>query len=356
MINLPRFARRRNFPRHTKSPVWLRFTCALAVALSALVCAPAAWASYAQMRLDGLAFLVAVVFLYWWCFPLAIALAMGWCRRTGVVIAATVVTAVLTTFLIAVFDDGRATLSQRPLSAWAMFVLLSLAAVPAMLAAPLPQFVFHARGIASRLPVAVLLGALVLVPAGSVIHYLLQETLQNRAFEQARELTPGGLLPHIAAARQRATRSWLSPYWWNEETELKWLIIGLGRLGFVENPAPLSADDTQALELLIKLSAGNGNALYISMLESKLAWDRLMRAAPGDRLAVVTGLTEPQASHFIHSIGMPHADWFCTPLADPETEKAIAQLWARLPPDNDRKRFAAAINEKCGKLIGAPAP
>lgn len=355
MINLPRFARRRTFPRHIASPAWLRVICAITVALSALACAPAALASYGQMKLDGLMFFVAAVFLYWWCFPLALALAMGWCRRTGVVIAATVVTALLAYFLIAAFDDGQATLSQRPLGVWAMFVVLLLAAVPVMLVAPLLQFVLHARGVASRLPLALLLGALVLVPAGSAVHFLLQEHLESRALEQARAVAPGGLLPYVIGARQRAAGSWLSPYWWNEEAELKWLVIGVGRLGFVENPVPVSADDTRALELLIKLSAGSSNASYTWMLEGKLAWDELMRAAAGDRPAVAAGMTRQQARRLVEYIGVPHADWLCAPLADPETEKAFAHLWSLLPPDNDRKQFTAAVNGKCGRLIGAPA-
>ena len=45
--------------------------------------------------------------------------------------------------------------------------------------------------------------------------------------------------------------------------------------------------DTQALALLVKSSARPGRFGYAWMLESKLIWDRLMRAGPGDKFAVV---------------------------------------------------------------------
>lgn len=331
-------------------------TYGFAVALLGLAFAPAAWASYAQMRLDGLTFLLAVWLLYSWGVPLAIALALGWGKRMVFVIAATVVTGALVYLLIAVFSDGSATMHRRPLNMGGMFVVLLLAAaVPAMLAAPVLQLAWHARGAASRFPTAMLVGALVLVPAGSLVHFLLQEMLEKRTYDHARALTPGRILPHVIASRHRAAGSWLSPYLWNEEAELKWIIIGLGRLDFIQSPAPISGEDTQALELLVRLSAGTGNASYTWMLESKLFWDRLMRAAAGERLAVATGLTKWQAARFAEYIGMRHPDWPCTPLADPDTKNAFDHVWTLLPPDDDRTRFSTAIQEKCGTSIGGPA-
>ena len=199
-----------------------------------------------------------------------------------------------------------------------------------------------------------LVAVLALVPVGSLLHFLLQETLASRALDQARALTPGRILPHVMASRQRAAGSWLSPYLWNEESESKWIIIGLGRLGFIESPAPISDEDTQALALLVKLSAGTANANYTWMLEGKLVWDRLMRAAAGDRLAVAAGLTKQQAQQFTEYIGVPHADWLCAPLADQATVKAFDHVWTLLS-DHDKKQFSTGIQEKCGRSIGVPA-
>ena len=134
---------------------------------------------------------------------------------------------------------------------------------------------------------------------------------------------------------------------------MKWIIIGLG-LGFIDSPAPLSAEDTQALELLINASAGTGNDVYIGKLAGKLVWDRLMRAAASERPAVAAGLTKRQAQQFNERFGVPHADWLCTPLADPQTEKAFEQVWALLS-EHDRKEFSSSVREKCGLSIGAPA-
>jgi len=306
------------------------------------------------MRLDGITFLLAVVLLYWWGGLLAVGLLVGWGKRIVLVIAATAVTGVLVYWLIAVFGDGRATMHPRPLGMWAMFVVLLLATVPVMLAAPVLQLAQHARGTSSRLPMAMLVGALVLVPVGSVLHFLLQEMLETRALEQARALTPGRILPHVIASRQRAAGSWFSPYLWNEAAEVKWINIGVGRLGFVESPTPISSEDMQALELLVKASAGTEAAHYTWMLEGKLFWDRLMRAAPGDRFAVAAGLTKQQAGHFTEYIGKPHTDWLCAPLADPETEKALGHVRTLLG-EHDQKEFSTAIREKCGRSIGAPA-
>jgi hypothetical protein len=331
-----------------------RAACGLALAWLALV-APAAWASYAQMRLDGLTFLLVVVFLYWWGVPLAITLAMGWCRRTGVALAMTGVTAALVWLLIVVFDDGRATLQQRPLTMWGMFVVLLLVSVPAMLAAPFLQLAWRARSTPSRLPVALLVGALALPAAGSVAYLLLQEHLERRAHDQALALAPGRLLPHVIAVRQRAAGAWLNPYWWNEDAELAWTAHGIGSLGFIESPVPISADDTQALELLVKQLAVPGKPDRTWKLGAKLVWDRLMRAAPDGRFAVAASLTEQQARQFALTIGLHHVDWFCAPLADPETARAFGHVWTLLPPDNDKQRLMTAIEEKCGRSGGVPA-
>jgi hypothetical protein len=326
----------------------------LVVALLGLACAPAAWASYGQMRLDGVNFFLAVLLLYLWGFPLALGLGLGWGKHKIFVFATTAVTVALTSLLIAALNDGRATMLQRPLGAWAVFVVLLLAAVPAMLAAPFLQRARHARGKSSRVPVAMLVGALVLVPVGSFVYNLLQESHRNRVLAQARALTPGQVLPHVTASLHRAASSWLSPYFWNEEAESKWIAVGLGRAGFIESPAPLSSDDTQALALLVKSSARPGHFGHAWMLESKLIWDRLMRADPGDKFAVVADLRRPHALNFIAYIGVPHADWLCTPLEDPETKMAFDHLWALLS-DPDKERFSTAIREKCGRAIGAPA-
>ena len=326
----------------------------LVVALLGLACAPAAWASYGQMRLDGVNFFLAVVLLYLWGFPLALGLGLGWGKYKVFRFSTTAVTVVLTSLLIAAFNDGRATMLQRPLGAWAVFVVLLLAAVPAMLAAPYLQRAQHAKGSSSRVPVTMLVGALVLVPVGSLLYNLLQESHQNRVVAQARALTPGQLLPHVTASLHRAANSWLSPYFWNEQAESKWIVVGLGRAGFIESPASLSSEDTQALALLVKSSARPGHVGYAWTLESKLIWDRLMRAGPGDKFAVVADLTRSHALNFIAYIGVPHADWLCTPLEDAETKAAFDHLWALLS-DPDKERFATAVREKCGRAIGTPA-
>ncbi len=53
-------------------------------------------------------------------------------------------------------------------------------------------------------------------------------------------------------------------------------------------------------------------------------------------------------------IGVPHADWLCAPLADPETKKAIEHVWTLLS-DHDKRQFSMRIQEKCGRSIGVPA-
>jgi hypothetical protein len=184
-------------------PVRLRATCGLAIALLGLACAPAAWASYAQMRLEGVTFLLAVMLLYLWCVPLAIALALGWGKRKVFVFAATAVTGVLVFLLIAVFSDGRATMHQRPLGMWAMFVVLLLATVPAMLAAPFLQLAWHARGTSSRLPMAMLLGALV-PSVGQSSTFCCRNDEKHP--QQARALTPGRIL---RTSSRPSTGGWL---------------------------------------------------------------------------------------------------------------------------------------------------
>ena len=337
-----------------RGPAFCMRPCArdLAIALLGLACVPAAWASYGNMRLDGLTFLLTVFILYLWGISVAVAFAAGWCKSKVVVIAMTAVTGLLVALLIAVFNDGRATMQQRPLGMWAMFVVLLLATVPAMVVAPFLQLAWHGWKTSGRAALAVLFGALFFAPVGSLLYLLLQQTLETRAHDQARALTPGQILPHVIASRTRAARSWLSPYLWNEEAELKWIIIGVGRLGFVESPTPISDEDTQALALLVKLSTGSGNVSYAWMLEGKLAWDRLMRTAPGDRIAIAAALTKQQARQFIEYIGVPHADWLCAPLADPQTEKALDHVRTLLS-ENDQRQFSTAIQEKCGRSIGS---
>lgn len=313
----------------------------------------AAWASYAQMRLDGLGFLLVVALLFLWGIVLTFALVLGWGKHKTVLIPVTLVTCALVALLVMAFGDGRAMMQQRPLGAWAAFVVLLLAATPVMLVAPFLQFVRHARGVAGRLPVALLSGALALVPVGAVLHLMLQESMSHRVLNQARTVAPGQLLPHVIASRQRAAASWLSPYLWSEEEELKWIIIGLAH-GFIESPDLISPDDTQALELLVKLSAGTGNEAWSWRLEGKLIWDRLMRAAPADRPAIASGLTKRQAQRFNESFGVPHADWLCTALADPETERALGHVWSLLE-NHDRRDFAARIRDQCGRSLGVEA-
>jgi hypothetical protein len=308
------------------------------------------------MRLDGLTFLLSVTLLCLWGVSLAIALALGLGKRKAFVIVATVVTGLLVFLLIAVFGDGRDTMQQRPLGMWAVFVVLLLAAVPVMLAAPLLQLAQHARGTSGRLPTAILVAALVMVLVGSVAHALLENMLITRAYDQARALTPGRILPHVIASRQRAADSWLSPYLWNEEAELQRIIYGVGRLAFIDSPVPISSDDdTQALALLVKLSAGTGNEYDAGTLEGKLVWDRLMRSSAGDRFAIAAGLTKQQARAFTQFIGETHPNWLCTPLADPGTEKALNHLWTLLS-ENERREFSTRIREACGRAFGVLPP
>lgn len=325
----------------------------VAIAGFGLATATAAWGSYGQMRLDGLMLLVAVYLLFQWGILLAFALAAGWGKRWVFVIPATLVTSVLVALLISGFGSDGDPMRQRPLGFWAMFIVLLLAAVPAMLVAPFLQFAWRARAVASRLPQALLIGALALVPIGALLHLVLQESISSRVLDRARALAPGQLLPHVIASRQRAAGSWLNPYFWTEEEELKWILIGLAH-GFVESPDPISSEDTQALELLVKLSAGTGNDSWSWRPEAKLIWDRLMRAAPGERPAVASGLTKPQAQRFKEAFGVPHAEWLCTPMADPDTQKAFDHVWTLLE-DHDRKEFSASIRDKCGRSIGVGA-
>jgi hypothetical protein len=317
----------------------------------ALMWISTAWASYGQMRLDGVTFLLAALALYMWSFALAVMVGVKLGKYRIFVVAASAATVALAILLLAVFGDGKATMNQRPLGGGAVFVILLLAAVPAMLAAPVLQL---ARGISSRLPLTLLVGALVLVHAGTALHLLLQYRLEDRAQGQARTLAPGQLLPHVTASRQRAADSRLSPYVWNEQAELKWIVIGLNHLPFIESPTPLSDEDAQALALLVKLSAGTESAHYTWRLEGKLFWDRLVRAAAEDRPAVAAGLTKQQAGQFVETIGVPHVDWLCTPLAEPHTEKAFGHVWTLLSA-GDKQRFGNAIQEKCGRPLATPA-
>ena len=335
-----------------------RFGAALpwrhALAWFALAAAPAARASYGQMKLDGVVFFFAATFLYAWGILLAMGLALGGRKYKAFAVVASVVTALLAALLIASLHDGASTLQPRPLRMGAMFVVLLLAAVPVMLAAPIWQRAQHLRGQSSRLSLAVLVVAVLLPPAGSVLHLLTQERMANRAVAQARALAPGGLLPHVAASQQRAAESWLSPYLWNEAEASKRIIVGVSDLAFIESPVPLSAEDTQALERLLAAVAGDPYRFYTWKVEGKLAWDRLMRAAPAERVAVAARLTRAQADHLVEFIGVPHADWLCALLAEEETRKAFDKLWSLLA-DGERQRFAAAVRAKCGGQAVGPA-
>ena len=316
-------------------------------------CASPAWASYGNMKLEGLAFAGSIVLLDCWAVLLALILAAGWAGRKLVVVLVTLVTAAAVGLLIAAFDDGSASLRQLPLGGWAMFAVLSMAMVPAMLAAPVLQFAAHARGHTGRLPTALLVSALLLALAGSAGHLLLLDRHAERALGQARALAPGQLLPHVTSSHDKAAASWLSPYLWTAREELKWIIIGVGHLNFIESPAPISSEDTQALALLVSSSVGNLNGLYTGRLEGKLLWDRLVPAAAPDRAAVAAGLTEAQAQRFSEYFGVPHADWLCAPLADAETAKALEHLWTLLT-EHEQRQLSAAVRGKCNLVIGTP--
>jgi len=193
---------------------------------------------------------------------------------------------------------------------------------------------------------------LLLIPLGSLLHFAVQEGLERHAFARARSAAPGQVMRQVEAASHTRAAAWLSPFVWTEGEERKWLVIGLANLPFIDSPAPLSDEDTRAVELAVALSAGTPAEIYTGKLEGKLVWDRLMRAAPGEREAVAARLSKTQAQRFSDYIVTPHADWLCKPLADPETRNAANRLWTMLS-ENDRRQFSASIRDKCAIDIGA---
>ena len=146
-----------------------------ALVLLALTAAPAAWASYGQMRLDGIAFALAAIALYFWSVLLAMGLAARLGRYRAFAIVATVVTVGLTALLFAVFADGRAAMTARPLRGPAMFVVLMLASVPVMLATPWWQFAGERRAPPDHRPIWVLAVVIMLAPVGSILYAVAQD-------------------------------------------------------------------------------------------------------------------------------------------------------------------------------------
>ena len=325
------------------------------VALLALATASTAWASYGQMRLDGAAFVLVVIVLYLWAVLLSLALAAGLARHKWVVVAATVVTVALTALLMVVWGDGRATMRPRPLGGWAMFVVLLLAAVPVMLAAPLMQRAGKDRAPPSLLPIWLLGGAVTLVPLASIAHAVLQEQKGERIVERTRTVAPGQVQSYVDASRRKAAESWLPTLLWTAEEEAKWTILGLAATGMVDSPAPLSAEDARALEELVQSAEGTSGAIYTGKIQGKLVWDRLMRAAPADRPAIAAALSKQDVGEFTEYVVVPHTDWLCQPLADPPTEQAFVRMVKTLS-ENDKPRFERAVKEKCGRALPAPPP
>ena len=325
----------------------------LAIALLGLAWAPAAWASYAQMKLEGVAFALAIAALSFWGVVLAVALAAGVGKYRWVTIPATLVTGILLAALVAAWGDGNEFLRQRPLSGWTAFALMMIAATPVMLAAPLLQLAGHAQGRASRVTDNTLAVTLAFVVAASLLFVGLREVLERRAYAQARTAAQGQIMRNVVAAQNTRAAAWLSPFVWTEGDEIKWVAIGVSNLPFIDNPAPLSDEDTRAVAIIVASSADSLNVMYTGRLEGKLVWDRLMRAAPGDRAAVAARLTQGEARQFSVYIVAPHADWLCTPLAGPETRNAVERIWTLLS-ENEKREFSAPIREKCGVGIGTP--
>jgi hypothetical protein len=325
------------------------------VALLALASAPAAWASYGQMRLDGAAFFLVVTALYLWGIVLALALAAGLARRKWVVVTATVVTLALTVLLIVAWGDGQATMRTRPLNGPAMFVVLMLAALPLMLAAPFMQRAGADRTPFSPWPMGLVGAAMTLVPVCSIAYALLLDYQGVRIVERTRAVAPGQVQSYVDASRRKSAQSWLPTVLWNAEEEAKWTLHGLAAAGIVDSPAPLSAEDARALQELIQSSEGTKGTDYIGKIEGKLVWDRLMGAAPADRVAVAARLSQREAMHFTEYVVVPHTDWLCTPLTDPPTEQAFVRLVKTLP-ETDRPRFQASVREKCGRTLPPPLP
>jgi hypothetical protein len=319
------------------------------------VAAPSAWASYGQMRLDGLAFVLVVIALDLWAPLLVLGLAIGWGRHKAFVIAATAITGLLAALLIGVSGDGGAAMRQRPLGGWAMFAALSMAAVPALLLAPLLQYAWHAHDRWRRAPLILAIVAVTFIPVGTVLHLALQAHLEGRVYDGARAVAPGQIRAHVDAARKKAANSPLPPFLWNEEAETKWLALGLSQLGAIDNASPLPASDTEGLVLLVTAAAGTSAADYTGLVQGKLVWDKVMRAAPGERAGIAATLTKSEARQFNSYFGVRHTDWLCTPLAEPDTAGAIDRIWALLS-ENERNEFSAAVQQKCGRKIGSFPP
>jgi len=324
--------------------------------IACLLFAAPASASYGNMRLEGLSFLLAIALLCGWSLLLTFALALGAGTSLRFVAPSTTITVVLTTLLLASFDDGARTMQARPLGSGAVFVILLLLAVPVLLAAPIVKMRRHARGESSALPTVILSIAIALVPIGSTCHGLLQTRFEQRTLAATLALEPGGVLTHVIASRRRAADSWLDPYLWTEGSELMWISIGVGQLPFVDRSAPLSTDDARGLSMLIATSVGTLAENYTWKLEAKLFWDRLSVAAPGEKVAIAHALTESQASHFAETIGIPHPEWLCGPLAELEMSKALRHA-SSLLSEPDRARFMAAVRGACrGTIVDRPAP
>lgn len=321
-----------------------RGTFAVCLALAA---APSAWASYGQMRLDGITFFLAVAALSFWALLLVLALLVGLGRYVGFAWIATVITVALTGLLVFAWPDGRATMRPRPLTGPAMYVVLTLAAIPVMLAAPFMKLAGKGR------PVLLLALAVALAPVGSVLYAMGQDVAGERIVERTRAVVPGQVGPTVDASLRRPGSSWLPHSVWNPQTEAKWLILGLGQTPMVNSVSPLAPTDAQAIASLVQSAAGTPNEMITHRLEGKLIWDRLMAAEPADRLAVASGLSREQAHRFKWFVIEAPASWSCPPLADPPTEQAFVRVVERMQ-DPDNPEFANRIREKCGRALPLP--
>lgn len=314
------------------------------VACLALAATSIAWASYGQMRLDGIVFVLAVIALSFWGVLLVFALLVGLGRYKAFAAIATVLTIALTVLLLFAWDDGRATMRPRPLTGPAMYVVLTLAAIPVLLAAPFLKLAGKGR------PVLLAALAVTLAPAGSIAYSMLRDVVGERVMERARALAPGQIGAFVEPSLRKGAGAWGAPFLWNDQEQAKWIIIGLNRTAMVDRPEPLAPGDAQAIASLVASAAGTRNDMYTGKLEGKLVWDRLLRAAPAERPSVAAALSPQEARQFKEYIVMPHADWLCAPLAEPPTEQAFVRV-AALQHVNDRPEFAAKILEKCGRAL-----
>ena len=136
----------------------------------------------------------------------------------------------------------------------------------------------------------------------------------------------------------------------NGQAEMAWTIIGFNRLAFIDSAAPLGADDTRALEALVKSAEGTPGGQYTSRLEGKLAWDRLIHGAAGTKVATATALSRSQAQGFHFAFATEHPEWLCPSLVDAETVQAL-RLAAAQVADGDRETLSTRLQEKCGKSL-----